>query len=225
MNFLNCLFSQTVGSIQVISIAKSAYPLSAVMSVLWARVPAFGKILLAQFHHKCPYTVPFYPSKDEQNDNQAEYMIACGYSFKSDGKTLEPEDTFLNKMRALVRLYGAILQTPLISHPLGLRLAWKWLASLLSLPPRAKLTPAILHAFLTVTHHKMYETYRKQYVKLIHFIRVEYLPKIEQTYVKEDNRQSLTQLQTYLEDVGSKLARGLTPELPEGFIKNVPESI
>lgn len=209
----------------MISVSQSAFPLSAVMSVLWARIPLFGKILLGQFQQKCPYIVPFYPIKEKQNNNQAEYLIACGYAFKADGQTLESEETFLNKMRALIRLYAAILQTPLISNPLGLRLAWKWLASVLSLEPRAKITPAILHAFLTVTHHAMYASYRKQYVKIIGFIRTEYLPMIEKTYEEDDNRQSLIQLTTYLEDIGKQFERGQPPELPEGYIKNIPENV
>lgn len=195
------------------------------MSVLWARCPQFGKILLAQFHIKCPYIVPFYPIRKEKDENLAEYLISCGYAFKADGVTLESEDTFLNQMRAFVRMYGAILQSPLNNHPLGLKYAWKWLASLLSLEPRVKLTPAILHAFLTVCHHRLYSAYNKQYVKMLHFIRDEYLPKIEKTYAKEDNRQSLIQLQTYLDEIQKQLASNRQPDIPDGFIKNIPESV
>ena len=219
--FLSTFTLQTVGLKQVISIANSAYPLSAVMVVLWSRFPIFGKILLAQFNDKCPYTVPFYRVKDNSLSD-VEYLLACGYSLKGDG-TLETDESFLNKMRALVRLYAGIIQSNVISPPLGLQVAWRWLASILSMEPRAKITPAVLYGFLSVMHHRLYTAYHKQYVKLVDFIAKDYMARMVSVYSKEDNRQSLGQLETYLENIRREMKSGQMPPMPEGHIHHIPE--
>ncbi|CAG2181518.1 unnamed protein product, partial [Oppiella nova] len=67
---------------------------------LWQRFPTFGQIFMAHMHDKCPYLVPYYPKRDAEDtdDNETKYLIACGYTISKDG-TVEPEDSFINRMR------------------------------------------------------------------------------------------------------------------------------
>lgn len=63
-----------------------------------------------------------------------------GYLYLDDGK-VEPQDKFLKRMSGVMRLYAAILITPLRRvyqnpskiHPVGLRESWRWLAASLNL--------------------------------------------------------------------------------------------
>ena len=78
-----------------------------------------------------------------------------GYKQSSDGQ-IESEDMFLHRMRGIVRLYAAIVTSPLPpmdqahSHPHGLEHGWKWLARVLNMEPHPTLTAASLGDFLEV---------------------------------------------------------------------------
>ena len=187
----------TTGLKQVLASTKSAYSFAQVIVCLWVQFDDFGKILLAFFYEMCPYTVPYYPTKDE-NDDELTYKISCGYCVKKDG-CLEAEDKFLNNMRALIKLYAAIIQTSKSNNPLNLRFGWIWLASILNLDPIGSISPAVLHSFLSITDSKLKKVYGKQFVKLIKFIKTDYLPKIEA--LKLSNIQAKSQLQTYIDEL------------------------
>ena len=79
-----------------------------------------------------------------------------GYKVSSKG-TVESEDMFLNRMRGIVRLYAAIIQTlPLpvgtqLPHPHSLEYGWAWLARVLNMEPHPTLTATAIGDFLEVS--------------------------------------------------------------------------
>ena len=182
---------------QVMASNKSTYSFAQVMVALMIRFDEFSKILLAFFFEMCPYTVPFYPVRDA-NDNEVTYSVACGYSLKKDG-TLEDEESYLNKMRGLIKLYAAIIQIYAPNSPLNLRDGWKWLASMLNLEPVGSVSPAVLHSFLSITDLKLKSAYGKQFVKLIQYVKAVYLPKV--TALNLRNSQAQVQLETYIDEL------------------------
>lgn len=182
---------------QVLASTKTAYSFAQVIVALWIRFEQFGKILLAFFYEMCPYTVPFYPTRDS-NDDELTYLIASGYSLKKDG-TIEDEESFLNKMRGLMKLFAAIIHIYSPNSPLSLRDGWKWLASILNLEPQSSVSPAVIHSFLTITDLKLKSTYGKQFIKLIHYIKSIYLPKLNALNLK--NPQAKVQLETYVDEL------------------------
>ena len=66
---------------------------------------------------------------------------------------------FLNRMRGIVRLYAAIIQTlplpvgPSRPHPHGLEHGWAWLARVLNMEPHPTLTATAIGDFLEVKNH------------------------------------------------------------------------
>lgn len=200
---LNFCFHQAANSLlvtglkQVLASTKSIYTFAQVMVALMIRFEEFSKILIAFFFEMCPYVVPYYPVRDA-NDNEITYSVACGYSLKNDG-SLEDEESFLNKMRGLTKLYAAIIQIYAPNSPLNLRDGWKWLASILNLEPIGPVSPAVIHSFLSITDLKLKSTYGKQFVKLIHYVKFVYLPKVAALNLR--NPQAKVQLETYIDEL------------------------
>ncbi|CAG2110535.1 unnamed protein product [Medioppia subpectinata] len=199
-----------------------ALTMAPIVVLLWQRFPTFGKIFMAQMHDKCPYLVPYYPKRDTEDnaDNESKYMIACGYTIAKDG-TLEPEDAFLNRMRAMIKLYSAVIQSNVDdNHPHGLMFAWIWIARTLNLKPRPAITAAVLDSFLGICSHKLYRYYGKQFVKIIDFISNDYMKRIENVTTKETKRQSLVKLEMTVADMKRKLSRNANHRdmAPDGII-------
>ncbi|KAI1293636.1 Nucleoporin GLE1 [Halotydeus destructor] len=208
----------SVGGKQVQSVPKAAYPMAAIIVLIWQKYPLFGKVFLASLYEKCPYLSGYYPVR-ESGDSDVAYLIACGYIYGSDNETLETEESFHNRMRALTRIYGAIIQSSITDiHPHGPGQGWECLSKLLNQDPRPGTTAAILHAFLTSSMFKMLTTYRKQMVKLIAFIHSDYIKRIETVSVHEVKKQSLVQLKMFLDDVLKKMNRNQASLKPEGVL-------
>ncbi len=98
------------------------------------------------------------------------------------------------------------------SHPFGLENAWVWIARLLNAPPR-RITPTLVHKFLTVASHALLRQYGRQFVKVLDVISKQVLPRIE----AQPNKHvpSLSRLQLLMtEFVSTRGANLLAP--PEG---------
>ena len=201
---------------------KSAFRFAAVIVQLWSRFPIFGKIFMAWFVQKCPYIIHYYPNREDFNDDHS-YLTACGYTVKSDSKS-ESEESFLNKMRAMIKIYAAIIQSNAPNNPHDINNGWMWLALILNSPPLPNLTPAILHAFLFISAHKLLSTYQKQFMKLLIFIELTYIPMIGKVQSISENviKQTLGQLKLYIEKIMKKLKRNPSPNeiLPDGVLKD-----
>lgn len=201
------------------SLPKAAFPIGAIIVLLWQRYPVFGQVFLGYLVEKCPYIVGYYPAK-EREESDVSHRIACGYVYGADNATLESEESFLNRMRAMVRVYGAIIQSPIRSdHPRGPKHGWMFLSRTLNSEPRASLTAAILHAFLSASFHKLLVVYQRQMEKLIAFILMDFLNRIEKNSTQEVKKQSIAQLELFVKDVQKQIrSRNAKALKPEGLI-------
>lgn len=108
--------------------AEAAFPLArVVVSLLLRGHGALGEVLFARLVKKCPWVIPFYPSKqpvshhpdcrledrscptDKQDQSREEYEKSTGRG--SD----ETKTDYIARMAGITTLYFAILQTPLPS--------------------------------------------------------------------------------------------------------------
>ena len=144
-----------------------------------AKHKEFVTIFLHRLHDKCPYTLPMYPERVDGMDEN-DYRRAMGYIKKQDGadNALESETEFLNRMNGLVRLFCKLLTSGGPPYDAQYQLAWKWLSDVLNLEPRKDITALLIRVFLDEAGEVMKTTYKRQFLKLIEFIRVRCLPAI-----------------------------------------------
>jgi len=108
-----------------------------------------------------------------------------GYKVTTDGQ-VEQQDKFLRRVSGFTRLYAAVIisspppsgSTASASHPHGIEHAWSWLGHMVNIEPRPDITATVLHEFLAVAGHSLWQVYRRQFVKLIQSVFTEYLPRI-----------------------------------------------
>lgn len=197
--------------------------MGAIIALLWSHHKLFGQLFVGLLQDKCPFAIPYYPVKGDK-DSETDYYIACGYNLAKDGKTLESEETYLNRMRAMVMLYAAALQTPLppkTSYQ-SFNTAWRWLSSMLNFDPKPVISAAIIQAFTQISSFTMLQLYGKQYFKLLKYISSDYLSKIKEITGKDSKRQTLVQLEIFTEEsVKNILIRG-SLQTPEGFVPSMP---
>lgn len=141
---------------------------------------------------------------------------ARGYKYDEDG-TVEKQEKFLKRMSGIMRLYFAIMVTspPRGSHPHGTEHAWIWLSRVLNMEPELDITATMLFDFLQVAGHLLYNEYRKQFLKLLHILVREVLPKLK-NLTSASGGGSLSRLQLLLET--SVKNHGSIPP-PEGYLQ------
>jgi len=90
---------------------------------------------------------------------------------------------FLKRMKGIVRLFAAILETRprdvRKSHPLGNAETWRILAAILSLPPRPDISAVVVLEILEVCGNSLIRIYKTQAKKLLHNICVDYVAQLE----------------------------------------------
>ena len=121
----------------------------------------------------------------------------------------------------MIKLYSAVIQCNIESgHPHGLKYGWNWVARVLNQEPRPAITAAVLDAFLSISGHKMYRYYGRQFAKLIEFIRRDYTKRIESVTSKETKRQSLVKLEMSVDNIANKMRRNVNHKdlAPEGLV-------
>lgn len=194
--------------------------LAPVIVILWSNVSMFGDIFLAHLYLHCPYVIPYFPTKTN-DQNEIEYTIVCGYQLDKNGQ-LESEETFQSRMFSLMELYSSIIQCNMSmeEHPRNIQFGWRWLAMILNDQPKDQLTALLLDAFLSMSAHKMLITYGRQFLKLFHYIQTDFIQKIE-SITSKDARQTLMKLKSLLQDMNRKftqkhlgfneIAKDLTP--------------
>lgn len=207
------------GEHTVSSKPEAAFAIAAVIVALWVSFPDFGKLLLAHFQRTCPYLIPAFMPQVEGQSNE-DYYRMLGYLYSDDGK-VEPQDKFLKRMSGVMRLYAAILITPLRrgyqnspkTHPIGLRESWRWLAASLNLEPRPDISATLIFDFLEITGSAMYQNYGKQFQKILLLICKEYFPRIEKV-TPEGCGGPVCRLKAFLERI---LKEGRIPS-PDGAL-------
>src|SRR5690606_1106513 len=114
--------------------------------------PELTDILLGQLYTHCPYTIPQYLFKGEQ-ETQESFFKRLQYREDDDSDTgFETRESYFERMAGMVTLYAAILQTPVppkVKNTHGIENAWRWLASLMNIQP-TEITATLLEAFLRV---------------------------------------------------------------------------
>lgn len=170
----------TQGDVTISTNPKSAFCYAAVIVALWNDFPEFGKLLMAHMYRTYPCLVPFYIPRRIGQTNE-EYYRSLGYKYDSN-RVVEEQGKYLKRLSGLVRLHSAIFVTrPKRGHkrnPRGLDVAWKWLTSVLNLEPRLDVTATMLHVFLDTAGVYMQNTFRKQFLKIVNFLRDTYVPML-----------------------------------------------
>lgn len=186
------------GAEQVSSSHESAYAIATVVVGLWVNFPDLGDLLLANFHLACPYIVPYYiPQEDDQSTEEHQKML--GYKYEN-GK-IEGQEKFLTRMTGIMRLYAAIMVSPLPPginkpHPHGVENCWSWMTRTINIEPRPDITAAVIYNLLEVTSHALFTNYRKPFQKFLHILITEFLPKIKAV---SPSVGSVSRLETFLE--------------------------
>ncbi|CAK8690594.1 unnamed protein product [Clavelina lepadiformis] len=189
---------------QVSSNHSTAFSLALTVLGVWAKNKTFGQLFLVQMQIKCPFLIPWYVPKLE-NQSENEYNRLRGYQCSDDG-TVEVQDKYLSRMSGLVRSYAAIIQSPLPpgvqSHPHGIAEGWKWLSRMLDLDPWPEVTATVLYDFLDVAGYALMKAYGRQFEKLLYALCHDYFPKIEE--ISGSGGGPLQRLQMFLKDCVKK---------------------
>ncbi|XP_060554278.1 mRNA export factor GLE1-like [Ruditapes philippinarum] len=202
------------GDEQVSSKHESAFAIGMVAAGLWTESPSIGEMLLAHFQAQCPYLVPYYiPRQEGQSD--ADYFKSRGYKYEND--VVEKHDKFLKRMSGIMRLYFSIIVSspPRGNHPHGIEYAWMWLTRVLNIEPEPDITTTMIYDCLQVTGNALCQVYKKQFLKLLHILVKEMLPKLK-SVSSDAGSGSLTRLQLLLET--SVKHHGSIPP-PDGFLE------
>lgn len=177
---------------------KAAFPIAAVIVELWLEFPIVGRLILANFYKRCPYLVPYYLLQEE-GQSKEEYLKSLGYRY-TNGQ-VEQQTAFLKRLSGIVRLYAAVIITlprRQLPHPHGMDQAWRFLASLLNMPPQFEITAVILVEFLNVVGHAMMKEYRRQFQKILHLLCTDYFTMIRNVTPKDCGGGPIGRLQDFL---------------------------
>ncbi|XP_076664669.1 gle1 RNA export mediator isoform X1 [Andrena cerasifolii] len=204
------------GETLVSSKPKMAFPIAAIIVALWNDHPDFGDLLLSHFHTTCPYTVPVFLAKMVDQSNE-DYYKSLGYKYTEEG-AIEMHDKFLKRMSGLMRLYASITITSqrkgiVKGNPYGLQNAWRWLAAILNIEPRAEiadLCATFLLDMLEVAGRALWAAYPNQFLKLLILLTEEYYPRMQSVGCISGG--PLVRLEEFLRN---SLAKGSIPP-PEG---------
>ncbi|XP_073982927.1 gle1 RNA export mediator [Rhodnius prolixus] len=195
----------------------AAFAIAAVTVALWIEFPDFGKLLLAHFYRKCPYLIPAYWEKEE-DQTEEEFYKKLGFIYS--GGELEEANMFLKRQGGIVKLYSSIIVTDVKksmqshNHPMGLGECWRLLVAFVKLEPKAEISATVLYDILDITGDAMVKAYRIQFHKLLHVICKSYLPKIVEVTPDGMRGGPLSRLKTFLESI----AEGKMLQPPKGLL-------
>ncbi|KMQ90590.1 nucleoporin gle1 [Lasius niger] len=171
------------GETLVSSKPEMAFPVAMIVVALWNEHVDFGELFLARLHETCPFTIPIFLPQQEGQSNEDYYKsLGCKYE---DG-TVEKQDKFLKRMSGLMRLYASITVTGqrkgvAKAHPYGLQYAWRWLAAVLNIEPRADicdLCATLILDMLEVAGNVLWSAYPTQFHKLLTLLSEQYYPRM-----------------------------------------------
>nr|GMD40341.1 protein GLE1 isoform X2 [Ipomoea batatas] len=160
-----------------------------------AEVPVAMDILIAELNKVCIYTVPKHISYSQSVFKTKEaYYRAIG--FQDDGK-IETVDSYLNRLCAYMKLYGALVQTEVegFQNLHGHREGWAWLARFLNAVPANLYTATALQAFLEMAGFVLYRKYKYHFEKLLNIIAKDFMKAIEDL----QSSPVTTRLRSYIE--------------------------
>ncbi|XP_060214057.1 mRNA export factor GLE1 isoform X1 [Lycium barbarum] len=177
------MFAQQVVSLCVNltgSFNSKVYAYGRVFVHVTSKVPRAMDILIAELNKVCIYTVPKYIIYSEAAFQTKEaYDKAIGYA-EEDGK-IENTDSYVNRLSAYMKLYGALVQTEVegCQNLHGLREGWAWIARFLNVIPANLYTAAALQAFLEMAGFALHKRYKTQFRKLLDIITKDFLTALK----------------------------------------------
>ncbi|BFG04260.1 nucleoporin Gle1 [Drosophila madeirensis] len=160
---------------------QAAFPFASVIVTFWKLLPDFGKVFLAYLYKESPYLVPYViPQQPGQTAEQ--YLKSMGYRL-SDKNELEKPDMFLKRQTGIARLYAAVIITPGRkadgpAHCFGLEEGWRWLAHVVHVKPLPDISATLIMEILQTLGFELWRTYGKQFLKLLLYIHVSYMPQL-----------------------------------------------
>ncbi|KAL8106389.1 hypothetical protein AgCh_029961 [Apium graveolens] len=163
------------------SFSKSVFAYAQVIVLVTSQVPQTMEICLAELNRVCIYSVPKYMSYSESVFKTKEaYNKAIGYQ-EEDGK-LENPDTYVERVRSCMKLYGALVQTEAegVKNPHGIEEGWAWMARFLNALPANLYTAVSLQAFIEMAGFALYRRYRSQFKKMLNIISRNFVSALEQ---------------------------------------------
>ncbi|CAH9087850.1 unnamed protein product [Cuscuta europaea] len=186
------------------------YSFGRVIVLVTSQVPLAMDIILAELNKNCIYTVPkhiVYSQSDFKTKKA--YCKAIGY--QEDGE-IETDSSYLKRLCAYMKLYGAIVQTEVegFQNMHGHREGWAWLARLLNAVPANLYTAAALKAFLEVAGFGLHRRYKHHFEKLLNILTGDFLKALDkglQSHIVVTELRSYVESKRYLsEPEGRRLA-------------------
>ncbi|KAK1381537.1 mRNA export factor GLE1 [Heracleum sosnowskyi] len=179
------------------SFSKSVFAYAQVIVLVTSQVPQTMDILLAELNRVCIYTVPKYMSYSESIFKTKEaYHKAIGYQ-EENGK-LENRDTYVERVRSCMKLYGALVQTEAegFKNPHGIEEGWAWMARFLNALPANLYTAVSLQAFIEMAGFALYRRYRSQFKKILNIISRNFVSALKQ---RPDLANVVMNIQVYID--------------------------
>ena len=182
---------------------ESGFGMAAVVVGLWTEFPDFGSAFMANLYEACPYLVPLNISKGE-NVSDHEYRELLGFKAKDEG--LESREEYLRRIGGLAALYAAVCTTTVTeeqlgagkAHPHGLGHIWRWLSSILNLPPVTDVTATLLYQILRITGHDLLATYGPPFKKMLVALFQRQLPLVKEVTL-ESGQGAVSRLEEFLQ--------------------------
>lgn len=132
--------------------------------------------VIGLIHKRCVFSIPMYISKGSMTPDQ--YKRAWG--FKMEEGKFESEPEFMVRMKSIMYLYAAIIQTNIQSHKYGPEKGWEWLSSILNIKPTGH-TAEMVDCFLEVAGYRLCQTYKSQFGKIINYMESQFVPSLSLT--------------------------------------------
>ena len=182
---------------------ESGFGMAAVVVGLWTEFPDFGSAFMANLYEACPYLVPLNISKGESMSDQ-EYRELLGFKVKDEG--LESREEYLRRIGGLAALYAAVCITTVTeeqlgagkAHPHGLGHIWRWLSSVLNLPPVTDVTATLIYQILRITGHDLLATYGPPFKKMLVVLFQRQLPLVKEVTL-ESGQGAVSRLEEFLQ--------------------------
>lgn len=159
---------------------------AAMAIALWQKYPDFGEIFQALLYKECPFLMPCKPPMMKNQSNN-DFLQSWGFRLKEDGNC-ESHTIYVGRTTKFAGLLAALWIThprrgdPM--NPFGISFGWKYFASVLNSPPDTNFLH-ILVKLLEIAGMTLYQTFGKQFIKLMMTIRDYYLPAVQSSIDEE----------------------------------------
>lgn len=159
---------------------------AALIVSLWQKFPEFGEILKAVLYRECSFLIPFKPLM-LNNQSREDFLQSWGFRLNENG-SCEAHSYYESRTTKFAGLLAALWITHAKNgegpNPFGIENGWKYLASVLNNPPDANYLH-ILGKVLEVAGSSLHQAYGQQFVKLMEFLRDNYIPAVQSSVDEE----------------------------------------